>query len=242
MTVPEKSEATVPEKGEPVPAGETRKRAAINREVSLPPLSELRSQEEVRAEKPSTPRSAASDTNDTSNMAYQLLKSKKKPDEGQADEQTGVKKLLDENKNAVEYLKYNAKIILPSAAGILVVCIGLYSLMSSMVETVDHPPLEIVRGIVTLDGEPLPHAVVTFVPQDEWKPNELPAESIGVTDKEGKFELEYAKDLKGAPIGNYFVRILSSEKAIPSKYNVQSTLKYTVKEGTNDPEFKLLSK
>ncbi len=239
MTVPQKSEATVPEKSEAVAAGETSKRAAINREVSLPPLSELRSQEEVRREKPSTPSSAASDT---SNIAYQLLKSKKKPEDQLADERTGVKKLLDDNKNAVEYFKYNAKIILPSAAAVLVACIGLYWLMSSMMTTVEHPPLEVVTGTVTLDGQPLPHAVVTFVPQDEWKPDELPAESIGVTDKEGKFELEYAKDLKGAALGNYFVRIMSSETNIPTQYNVKSELKFTVKEGTNDPEFKLLSK
>ena len=238
MTVPEKSEATVPETSEAVAAGETSKRAAINREVSLPPLSELRSQEEVR-EKPSTPSSAASDT---SNIAYQLLKSKKKPEDELADERTGVKKLLDDNKNVVEYFKYNAKIILPSAAAVLVVCIGLYWLMSSMMGTVEHPPLEIVTGTVTLDGQPLSNAVVTFVPQDEWKPDELPAESIGKTNKEGKFELFYAEDLKGAALGNYFVRILSSEKVVPSKYNVRSELKYKVKQGTNDPEFKLLSK
>ena len=239
MTVPEKSEAKVSEKSKPVPAGKMRQHAA-NQEISLPPLSEIRSSEEILAEKKTSTPTSTSATSDTSNIAYQLLKSKKK-DEA-AEETTGVKKLLDENKNTVEYFKHNAKIILLGAAAVLVVCFGLYSLMSSMMGTVDHPPLEIVTGIVTLDGQPLPHAEVTFIPQDEWKPDETPAESVGVTDKEGKFELFYTKDLKGAAVGNYFVRIFSSEKNIPSNYNVQSELKYTVKAGSNNAEFKLLSK
>jgi hypothetical protein len=230
----------VPEKDETIPLEKASKRPALqDQEISMPPLSEVRSREEILAEKSLISRSAVPDS---SNMALQLLKSKKKVSEEQEVEKTGIKRVLDENKLAVEYFKYNAKIILPSVAAVIVVCFGLYSLMSSMVKTVDHPPLEIVNGIVTLDDEPLPHAEVTFVPQDEWKPDATPAESVGFTDEEGRFELIYSKDLKGASIGHHIVRIFSSEKNVPVNYNVRSSLEYTVKEGTNNPEFKLISK
>ncbi len=232
MMVPEKS---IPEKAEAAPAKKKSERAgsAQSQELSLPPLSEIRSSEEILGEKSSLPSSPVSNS---SNMALQLLKSKKKPAEEQPEEKTGVKKLLDENKNAVDYFKYNAKIILPSAAAVLLVCYGLYALMSSFVKTVDHPPLAIVTGIVTLDGQPLPHAVVTFTPQEEWKPDETPADSVGVTDEEGKFELSYAEDLKGAALGEHKVRILSTERNL-----LKSELKYTVKDESNNAEFKLLS-
>lgn len=54
-----------------------------------------------------------------------------------------------------------------------------------------------VSGIVTLDGAPLRGVFVTFQPQG-YPP------SMGVTDKDGKFELTYAGE-QGAVVGTHEV-------------------------------------
>ncbi|QDT97256.1 transthyretin-like family protein [Gimesia aquarii] len=243
----------VPDKEKVLAAKEKSKLSSASY-VQLPPLSEVHKPEEHDSEEtsPKKPEAPAS-----SNIANQLLRhtdsskadktdsfdsGKPKPEESKQKKKTGIKKWLDENQYAKEVGKHYAKMILPGAAVVILVCYGLYSLMSSMVKTVDHPPLEIVSGIVTLDGQPLPRAEVTFVPQDTWKEDKKPAQSVGITDEQGKFSLNYLKDLKGAAVGNHIVRIVSYEKQVPAIYNVKSVLTYEVKDKNKDVEFKLISK
>lgn len=227
-------------------------------EFNLPPLSEVRKPEEVMAERSSsTPSSVIVEDSACSNIAQQMLKkksSRKQNDSNQdghsgstqADrkpaQESGVSKWMKENKHATEAIKYNAKLILPGAAGVLIVCFGLYWLMTAMVGTTDHPPLEQISGIVTLDDKPLPHAEIVFVPQEEWKTDKKPAQSEGFTDDQGHFELSYLKGLKGAAPGKHEVRIFSSETQIPIIYNVQSVLTYDVQGNDDHAEFKLVSK
>lgn len=232
-------------------------KSLLNQELVLPPLSEVRSKEEVMAEKSSSTPEPLSDAAVSSNIADQLLHqtgpkdddssgdfdspyTKKKPSKGKPIPDDS--KWSEEKEYVKEYTKYYGKLILPGAVAVVVVCFGLYSLMNAMVSTSDHPPLGTVTGIVTLDDKPLPRAEVTFLPQDEWKDEKTPAQSIGFTDEQGKFELIYSKDLKGAATGNHFVRIISYEKRVPAIYNVRSVLKFEVKEGDNQADFNLVSK
>lgn len=250
MRVPEESqEADTPKKKKrPAPVFH-------DQEVNLPPLSEVRSREEILAESTAAQTAPAPDS---SNIAQQMIRQKssrqldpqaalKEANKGKAPQKkeqkkSGVKKWMDENKSLTEYLKYNAKLIVSGAVGVIVLCYGLYALMNAMVKTVDHPPLELVSGIVTMDDKPLAHAEVVFVPQEEWKEDKKPASSVGYTDEQGRFELTYLKDIKGAALGKHTVRIFSTERPVPLIYNVKTVLTFDVKESTNNAEFKLVSR
>lgn len=109
----------------------------------------------------------------------------------------------------------------------------------------DQPEIGFVTGIVALDGEPVPGAVIDFAPAS-GRP------SSGITDEEGRYELAYNPTTKGAKIGKHTVRISThryiensdgstteQKEVIPEKYNVQSTLTVEVKPGENDFPFSL---
>ncbi|MCC9606511.1 carboxypeptidase-like regulatory domain-containing protein [Blastopirellula sp. JC732] len=104
-----------------------------------------------------------------------------------------------------------------------------------------------VSGTVTLDGKPAADLQVTFTPQ-KGRP------SSGVTDAEGKYELFYIRDQRGAEPGSHVVSITTVAKSspdpgppqfvekVPSKYNVKTTLSADVAKGPNTIDFKLESK
>ncbi|QDT27947.1 hypothetical protein Enr10x_32840 [Gimesia panareensis] len=252
----------VPEKEDSLSESEEKPKKRVPKkqlqEFTLPPLSEVRKPEEVMAESSSsTPSSVIVEDSACSNIAQQMLKKKsshKTNDPYQSghgdsastaskpEKQSGISKWMKENKHAAEAIKYNARLIIPGAAVVVVVCLGLYWIMTAMVGTTEHPPLEQISGIVTLDDKPLPHAEVVFVPQDEWKEDKIPAQSEGFTDDQGHFELSYLKGLKGAAMGTHVVRIFSTETQIPIIYNVKSILTYDVKGSDSHAEFKLVSR
>ncbi len=122
----------------------------------------------------------------------------------------------------------------------------------------DQPELGEVTGVITLDGKPLSGVAVVFQPESG-----RPAR--GMTDAEGKYELTYIRDTKGAKIGPNRVEIEPSEEGeegeqtetsdevvtqlprqarsekpkIPARYNVHSELNADVKAGTNKFDFNL---
>jgi hypothetical protein len=109
------------------------------------------------------------------------------------------------------------------------------------------PPLGRVTGTVTLDGQPVPDAAVTFAGAN---PGDSP--SIGKTDATGNYELSYSRRYKGATIGEHTVYISTyqpktdenpqtKKELIPAKYNGKSELKATVKRGANKLPFDLKS-
>jgi hypothetical protein len=109
------------------------------------------------------------------------------------------------------------------------------------------PGLGRVTGIVTMDGQPVADASVTF---DAAKPGEPP--SLGKTDSSGNYELYYSRGHKGATIGEHAVYIStyqgptdenpqSKKETIPTKYNGKSELKVTVTRGKNTHDFPLKS-
>jgi len=111
-----------------------------------------------------------------------------------------------------------------------------------------------VTGTVTLDGEPLANALLTFVPDSGRS-------SVGTTDSAGFYRLKYTGDSEGAVLGEHKVIIeslaavdggfsdpsveRSNAKAverIPRKYNAQSSLRREVTAGSNTIDFELDSR
>jgi hypothetical protein len=96
-----------------------------------------------------------------------------------------------------------------------------------------------VRGQVTLDGKPLPNAVVGFYPDNRRG-------SHGVTDAEGKYELIYSDTKIGILPGKYLVRITTGDvntpERLPPRYHEKTELAAEVKPGENVFDFALKSK
>lgn len=108
--------------------------------------------------------------------------------------------------------------------------------------------LATVTGTVTLEGQPVPEAVVMFTP-------EAGGGSSGVTDVDGRFQLTYNSDRQGAVVGKHQVRISTARtsigeeedgtskpatpEVIPVNYNVRSELVYDVVPGPNEIDFAL---
>lgn len=106
-----------------------------------------------------------------------------------------------------------------------------------------------VTGTVTLDGQPLADARVTFTPRGGQ------TNSLGTTDANGRYSLVYSRHHQGAEIGEHSVSISTFVPAnpdfeppavrvperIPSMYNHQSTLTAKVESGSNTIHFNLSS-
>jgi hypothetical protein len=112
----------------------------------------------------------------------------------------------------------------------------------SMTKHFEAPALAPVTGTVTLDGKPLKHAIVKFVPiVDLTKSPRRGLTSFGITDADGKFEMTYATDADGKPIlgaeiGPHQVQIqvndLTGEQVIAANCGTsKSDLKADVKQG-----------
>ena len=120
----------------------------------------------------------------------------------------------------------------------------------------DMPALGTVEGSVTLDGQPVEKAVVSFLPEEGRT-------STGITDSDGHYELYYTKDVKGAEVGTHTVWIVGQEQfrrfaveppgrpgqekkkdpnqppPLPEKYNTKTALTRDVWPGSNTLDFKL---
>lgn len=131
------------------------------------------------------------------------------------------------------------------------------------------PPVGLVTGTVTMDGEPLENAQVSFVPQGGG------ATATATTDANGNYEL-YRLDGPGAVVGTYKVVVTTVKKAqevdtdvatdsdayasqamglnvsayaqaeqsepIPARYNKNSELVQEVQDGENVVNLELTSK
>ena len=115
------------------------------------------------------------------------------------------------------------------------------------------PQLGNVTGTVTLDGKAVPGALVTFVSKEADGTS-----SFGKTNAQGKFQLEFSTERKGAMLGAYIVEITTKKMsksdmpddgsgkeaefvAIPKHYK-RGTLTAEVKSGNNVCDFPLTSK
>lgn len=110
-------------------------------------------------------------------------------------------------------------------------------------QSADMPELAPVSGVVTLDGQPVTNASVTFE-------SEKGQVAYGNTDAEGRYELSFRDGFKGAEVGKNTVRIETTLDApappgyrdpIPAKYNQASELSVDVQSGENTHDFTLES-
>jgi hypothetical protein len=104
-----------------------------------------------------------------------------------------------------------------------------------------------VKGKVTLGGQPLEDATVTFQPTSEGG-----APSAGQTDAKGRYTLMFTFDTPGVQPGEHSVSIQTAgtdfddqgneielPERVPAKYNSTTTLKQTVDPGKNTIDFEL---
>jgi hypothetical protein len=124
--------------------------------------------------------------------------------------------------------------------GGIIAVFGIYWLSAGMWSSVKLPPLGRVTGVVTLNDQPLPGAMVTFIPLVDPKKNskaEQTGNSVGMTDQQGKFSLQYSAETLGAVVGKHYVKITATDQAghelVPDSYNVNSVLSGEVKAGSN---------
>ena len=109
-----------------------------------------------------------------------------------------------------------------------------------------NPNLADVRGVITLDGKPLPNAFVLYMPVEKG------ATSFGKTDANGNYRMRFSDtESGGAFIGVNRVSIGTGDIAadnsgsipelVPSIYNTQTTLVADVQPGRNTFDFDLQS-
>ena len=130
--------------------------------------------------------------------------------------------------------------------GLVLLVVTALAVLPGCGSNADLPDLGQVTGTVTLDGQPLAEASVTFEPQAADVKG-----SSGTTDENGKYELMFTADAKGAAVGSHKVSIekmpsaenMDQMVAIPAKYNMETTLTADVKAGKNENvDFVLTSK
>ncbi|MCO6046186.1 hypothetical protein NG895_19990 [Aeoliella sp. ICT_H6.2] len=133
----------------------------------------------------------------------------------------------------------------------------LIALLALALGGCSQEPWGYVSGIVTVDGQPVGPGTLVFEPSDPERGNG--PSSLGYFDTSGEFSLVSAGGKKGAPVGNYRVKImaggpgsLAEESAaieaqkkpspIPSKYfHHDAGLTATVKDGEQEINFDLES-
>lgn len=107
-----------------------------------------------------------------------------------------------------------------------------------------------VTGRITLDGQPLADADISFMPEGD---KGIP--SFGRTDEGGVYVLRQTQKLSGAPVGEYRVRISTYSEGrndpddpqpkiperVPAKYNLKSELMRQIGPGENHFDFDLQS-
>jgi hypothetical protein len=101
----------------------------------------------------------------------------------------------------------------------------------------EGPEIAPVHGRVTLDGQPLALADVSFQPEGAKRP------SSGRTDSEGRYELMYKRGQPGAIVGEHTVRISVSRELVTNppiiakEFDTESKLRREVKSGDNEFNF-----
>ncbi len=120
-------------------------------------------------------------------------------------------------------------------------CLGI-ALAAAGCSRSDRPELAEVEGMVTLDGQPLPDALVLFTPEGQGRTSQA------LTDAEGRYRLAYLRDIVGANVGPHHVRIRTAteeaggKERLPPKYHAKSVLTATVAPGENVVDFPLSSR
>ena len=184
------------------------------------------------------------ETDDTSSAAGDLLARGESARSAAADQpppDPGPRINMDEVKEVAK------RRLLPIGGGILLVAGLCYLLFSMMANDPDVPLLSSVSGTITLDGKPLPHAIVNFEPvtDDRVKEQRQLGGSVGRSDKHGVYSLTYPGGHDGAVLGTHTVRVNKNNdqglEVLAKKYHLQSRMKHEVKAGSNTIDLDLRS-
>lgn len=124
--------------------------------------------------------------------------------------------------------------------GLLVLSVSIGCTRSS------GPMITPVSGQVLMEGQPLPDAMVVFEPSGGRS-------SLGKTDSQGNFVLQYSSTTKGALVGEHTVRISTFDpphpagpngemstlkpEVVPKKYNKETELTRTVEDKWRGNQF-----
>lgn len=132
----------------------------------------------------------------------------------------------------------NISTSIPRRFGAIALSLGL-ALISAGCGSGDRPPLGYVAGKVSVNGEPLSGAIVTFMPES-GRP------AVGTTDETGFYEIQYVQGVKGCKVGPNWVMFAvptggNVSQPIPAKYQSKSDLQAEVKSGKNTFDFDLES-
>ena len=104
----------------------------------------------------------------------------------------------------------------------------------------DRPPLGRVQGKVTLNGRPLPNALVVFQPTKGRI-------SCDTTNGEGHYDLVFLREVRGAIVGKHRIQITTQapedfrKEIVPACYNTKMTLEREVAASDNEINFDLTS-
>ena len=141
---------------------------------------------------------------------------------------------------------------------------NIFSLMSSIALCLslsgcsgtvdDQPDIGLVKGVVTLDGQPLSGASISFLPDSGRT-------ASARTDANGNYELIYIRDTPGCKLGqnkviittlndnaeddnalegdDAVIKVERVKETLPAKYNRKTELVAMVKPGENTFDFKL---
>ena len=99
-----------------------------------------------------------------------------------------------------------------------------------------------VSGRVTLDGDPVSGAFITFHPQFPGRP------SMAKTDEDGYYELRFNPSRWGALVGEHHVTVSTEDRTaddrlipevIPEKYRGENFIAVTVESGSQVHDFEL---
>lgn len=108
--------------------------------------------------------------------------------------------------------------------------------------TAARPRLGTVEGRISLDGSPLPAAVVRFTPAGRGRTSQA------VTGPDGRYRLRYLRDIPGADVDHHTVRISTAteenggRESLPTRYHARTELVATVRPGRNTIDFELRSR
>jgi hypothetical protein len=81
----------------------------------------------------------------------------------------------------------------------VVAVLGFWGILGCSGRTAGYPPLGLVSGTVTFEGQPVSGVIVTFQPVERGRP------STGKTDAAGRYALEFTEVAKGAMVGRHDV-------------------------------------
>ena len=173
---------------------------------------------------------------DSAQTARELLKLTKEAAKGSAAE---PRRPGEEGMPLSEIARYIAVQAALPAVGVLVGCLILYWIAWQIYGGgAKYPDLYPVSGRVTLNGKPLEGATVTFRLRKAAQEGQTAAESVGRTDSDGRYRLEYVPGVRGAVLGEHYVEIRKTGpdglEMLPARFHEQTELTATVTEDKDE--------